>query len=113
MTKARHCETDGTKLFRVATVGWSAVPAGKGLLEQVLDRQEQVIEWQRLGQHWHDFAAEVIKCGRRLSDHDKLVDEPIFVIMIDDVDLQVERIRELLPALRMLYHPNVAFLVAG
>ena len=101
------------KLFRVATVGWSAVPAAKGLLEQVLDRQEQVIEWQRLGQHWHDFVREVIKWGRRLGDHHTLVDEPIFVIMIDDVDLQVERIRELLPALRMLYHPNVAFLVAA
>ena len=100
-------------LFRVATVGWSAVPEAKGLLEHVLDRQEQVIEWQRLGQHWHDFVREVIKCGRCLKDPDKLVDEPIFVIMIDDVDLQVERIRELLPALRMLYHPNVAFLVAA
>ena len=33
--------------------------------------------------------------------------------MIDDVDLQVERIRELLPALRSLYHPNVVFLVAA
>jgi hypothetical protein len=33
--------------------------------------------------------------------------------MIDDVDLQVHRIRELLPALRMLYHPNVFFIVAG
>ena len=100
-------------LFRMAIVGWSAVPAAKGLLEQVLDRQEQIVEWQRLGQHWHDFVTEVIKCGRCLTDPDKLVDEPIFVIMIDDVDLQVERIRELLPALRMLYHPNVAFLVAA
>ena len=33
--------------------------------------------------------------------------------MIDDVDLQVKRIRELLPALRMLYHPNVFFIVAA
>ena len=30
------------RLFRVAAVGWSPVPAAKGLLEQVLDRQEQV-----------------------------------------------------------------------
>jgi hypothetical protein len=37
----------------------------------------------------------------------------VFVIMIDDVDLQVYRIRELLPALRTLYHPNVFFIVAG
>jgi hypothetical protein len=33
--------------------------------------------------------------------------------MIDDVDLQVTRVRELLPALRMLYHPRVLFLVAA
>jgi hypothetical protein len=33
--------------------------------------------------------------------------------MIDDVDLQVGRIRELLPALRLLYHPRVVFLVAA
>ena len=94
-------------------MGWSTVPAANGLLEQVLDRQEQVIEWQRLGQRWYDFVEEVIRCGRCLRDHHRLLDEPIFVIMIDDVDLQVERIRELLPALRTLYHPNVAFLVAA
>ena len=100
-------------LFRVATVGWSAVPTAKGLLEQVLDRQEQITEWQRLGRHWQEFVTAVIKCGRCLQDLDKLGDDPIFVIMIDDVDLQVKRIRELLPALRLLYHPNVAFLVAA
>ena len=101
------------KLFRVAAVGWSAVPAPKGLLEQVLDRQEQVRDWQGLGQRWQQFVTEVIKCGKRLKEPHRLVDGPVFVIMIDDVDLQVERIRELLPALRLLYHPNVSFLVAA
>ena len=101
------------KLFRVAAVGWSAVPATKGLLEQVLDRQEQVRDWQGLGQRWHQFVTEVIKCGKRLEEPHRLVDDPVFVIMIDDVDLQVEKIRELLPALRLLYHPNVSFLVAA
>ena len=101
------------KLFRVATVGWSPVPLAKGLLEHVLDRQEQVSEWQRLGQSWHEFVTEVIACGKCVKDPHKLHGEPVFVIMIDDVDLQVERIRELLPALRLLYHPNVAFLVAA
>ena len=101
------------KLFRAAAVGWSAVPATKGLLEQVLDRQEQVRDWQGLGQRWHQFVTEVIKCGKRLEEPHRLVDDPVFVIMIDDVDLQVERIRELLPALRLLYHPSVSFLVAA
>ena len=106
-------EDQWNKLFRVAAVGWSPVPTAKGLLDQVLDRQEQVSEWQRVGHSWHEFVANVIKCGRSLKDPHKLVGEPIFVIMIDDVDLQVERIRELLPALRLLYHSNVAFLVAA
>ena len=100
-------------LFRVAAVGWSPVPPAKGLLEHVLDRQEQISDWQRLGQSWQEFVTIAIACGKRLRDHDQLGDDPIFVIMIDDVDLQVGRIRELLPALRMLYHPNVAFLVAA
>ena len=100
-------------LFRVAAVGWSPVPRARGLLEHVLDRQEQVIEWQRLGQRWYEFVRKVIACGKCLRDPHKLLCEPMFVIMIDDVDLQVERIRELLPALRLLYHPNVAFLVAA
>ena len=106
-------EDQWTNLFRVGAVGWSPVPAAKGLLEYVLDRQEQLSDWQRLGQSWQAFVTKVITCGKRLKGRDQLVGEPIFVIMIDDVDLQVERIRELLPALRMLYHPNVAFLVAA
>ena len=101
------------KLFRVATVGWSPVPAAKGLLEQVLDRQEQVRDWQNVGHRWYEFVSEVIRRGKRLKDFHRLDWAPIFVIMIDDVDLQVERIREVLPALRLLYHPNVAFLVAA
>ena len=106
-------EDQWTNLFRVGAVGWSPVPTAKGLLEQVLDRQEQVSEWQRLGQRWYEFVEKVIACGKCLSNPHKLGGEPVFVIMIDDVDLQVERVRELLPALRLLYHPNVAFLVAA
>ena len=101
------------ELFRVAAVGWSSVPSPKGLLEQVLDRQEQVRDWQGLGKRWQQFVTEVIKCGKRLEEPHRLVDDPVFVIMIDDVDLQVGRIRELLPALRLLYHPSVSYLVAA
>ena len=101
------------ELFRVAAVGWSSVPAPKGLLEQVLDRQEQVRDWQGLGERWQKFVTEVVRCGKHLKEPHRLVDSPVFVIMIDDVDLQVERIRELLPALRLLYHPNVTYLVAA
>lgn len=101
------------RLFRVAAVGWAAIPRNRGLIEQVLDREEQVQDWKHLDKHWEAFVNEVIKRGKALKSPDRLDPNPVFVIMIDDVDLQVGRIRELLPALRLLYHPSVMFLVAA
>ncbi len=104
------------RLFRIAAVGWSSMSSNRGLIEQVLDREDQVQDWQRLNEQWQSFVNEVISPAQRRrlegSEHE-LAEDPVFVIMIDDVDLQVERIRELLPALRMLYHPRVFFLVAA
>ena len=101
------------KLFRIAAVGWTEIPKGSGLIEQVLDREEQVQDWQRLAEHWRRFIDALILRGKCLDGPDKLTEKTLFVIMIDDVDLQVRRVRELLPALRLLYHPNVFFLVAA
>jgi hypothetical protein len=100
-------------LFQMAAAGWGTVSHNKSLIEQVLDHQEQVQNWQRLGEDWSLFINRVIKKGKKLTGPEKLDSESVFVIMIDDCDLQVERIRELLPALRMLYHPKVFFLVAA
>lgn len=115
-----ECDVEGDtlmeswhKLFRVAAVGWTEIPKRSGLIEQVLDREEQVQDWQRLAEHWRKFVDAVIERGECLKKPDKLPKETVFVIMIDDVDLQVRRVRELLPALRLLYHPRVFFLVAA
>lgn len=111
-------DEDGTlmdrwhRLFRVAAVGWTPISHKRGLIEEVLDRQEQVQDWKHLADDWRSFVDEVVKRGKCIKGVDRLPD-PVFVIMIDDVDLQVERIRELLPALRLLYHPRVVFLVAA
>jgi hypothetical protein len=116
------CDDDGRQrlmddwhmLFRVAAAGWSDLPRAKGLLEEVLDREEQVQDWQFFREHWVWFVDRVIQAGRSLKkDNDRLKKQPAFVIVIDDVDLQVQRIRELLPALRLLEHGNVFFLVAA
>lgn len=101
------------RLFHTAASGWGSVSDKKGLLEQVLDRQDQVENWQRVGEDWRSFVEVVLKKGRTLEENETLGDDTVFVIMIDDCDLQVGRIRQLLPALRMLYHPRVFFLVAG
>jgi hypothetical protein len=100
-------------LFKVAALGWSPIPNKSGLIEQVLDREEQVRDWQQIAERWQSFVGKVLDRGKRINGPLKLPDDTIFVIMIDDVDLQVARVQELLPALRMLYHPRVFFLVAA
>jgi len=100
-------------LFRMAAAGWGTVSQEKSLIEQVLDRQDQVQHWQRLSEDWNVFVNEVFKRGWARKDRGVLSSKSVFVIMIDDCDLQVGRIRELLPALRTLYHPRVFFIVAA
>ena len=85
-----------------------------GLMDQVLDRQEQVKDWKLLDQQWREFVEEVLKRGKCLQTPHRLPLDATFVLVIDDVDLQVERIRDLLPAIRLLSrHHSVWFLVAG
>jgi hypothetical protein len=110
----RHLMDDWHTLFRVAAAGWSELPRSKGLIEEVLDREEQVRDWQFFREHWVWFVDRLISAGKCLKrDRDRLSERPVFVVVIDDVDLQVERVRELLPALRLLAHENVFFLVAA
>jgi hypothetical protein len=110
----RHLMDDWHTLFRVAAAGWSEIPRSKGLIEEVLDREEQVRDWQFFRDHWVWFVDRLISSGKCLKkDRDRLAERPAFVVVIDDVDLQVERVRELLPALRLLAHDNVFFLVAA
>ena len=103
-------------LFQIATVGWTPIAGGKGLVEQIIDREEQVKDWYRVIDNWQEFVYRVMDREREAAKRQFQSANPVpsvFVIMIDDVDLQVRRIRELLPALRMLYHPNVFFIVAA
>lgn len=100
-------------LLQMAAVGGSALPRGKGLVEQVLDREEQVKDWLEFEQRWQDFVTALIKQSLCYKEEKGLGEEPVLVIMIDDCDLQVERIGQLLPALRTLYHPRLFFIVAA
>jgi hypothetical protein len=101
-------------LFQVAAVGWSDISHKGGLIEQVLNHEDQVENWHRLQEEWERFVDRLIEAGRCAQDPKyKITETPVFVIAIDDVDLQVERMRELLPALQNLQHPNVLFIVAA
>lgn len=99
-------------LFSMAARGWSEAPQ-QGLLEQVLDREQQVQDWLDLSKKWKEFIDALVECGRCLTGDMRLDAKPVFVVVIDDCDLQVDRVREILPALRLLYHARVFFLVAA
>jgi hypothetical protein len=101
------------ELFTMAAVGWDEIPRNRGLVEQAMDRKDQVQNWQQFESYWRDFIDKLIGVGRHLKLPDRLDAEPVFVVIIDDVDLQVTRIRHLLPTLRLLRHGRVLFLVAA
>lgn len=102
------------RLFQIAAVGWTDLPPVSGLIEQVLDRQEQVGDWHKLDRSWKEFIERLTASGTKCPSHKyRLSEKTVYVVMIDDVDLQVGRIRQLLPALRMLYDKRVVFLVAA
>jgi hypothetical protein len=99
------------RLFRKAAAGWGKLGERKTLIDQVLDQEEQIQDWQTLGLEWRAFVEKIIGAGSGEPYH--LDKNTAFVIMIDDCDLQVERMREILPAIRLLYDHNVFFIVAA
>jgi len=102
-------------LFRTAATGWGELSARKSLIDQVLDQEEQIQDWDTLGLEWQKFIDKVISTGKQLpkSDAYHINQNTVFVIMIDDCDLQVARMREILPAIRLLYDQNVFFIVSA
>lgn len=102
-------------LFRTAATGWGELTARKSLVDQVLDQEEQIQDWDTLGLEWQKFIDKVIASGQLLPKSDPYYLSPntVFVIMIDDCDLQVARMREILPAIRLLYDQNVFFIVSA
>ena len=107
-------------LHHAAAVGWTT-----GLLRQALERdgdefllwqQEQQINWQSLRRRWQQFFDMLLQ---KLEDasptdrNDKLPRDGIIVLPIDDLDLQAERTRELLLAIRVLRHDRLAYILTG
>lgn len=99
-------------LFRMAA-SWSDAPSSHGLIDQILEREDQVQDWLKLSEKWREFVDHVACEGAERGKRAGISTEPVFVIIVDDCDLQVSRIRELLPTLRNLYHERVFFLVAA
>ena len=102
-------------VFERAVLGWSqATVDGKGVVEKALAYSEQASGWIDLRNRWYELVnTAVCRSVRCLSTTCKAAHEFVFVISIDDVDLQVEQVPQLLHATRLLHHPNVAYVLTG
>ncbi|WP_434046485.1 MULTISPECIES: hypothetical protein [Sorangium] len=102
-------------LFERAVIGWTpAHTEGKGVVDKALAYQERASGWLETTETWNKFvgamACRESGCsGERCKRSHRFV----FVIAIDDVDLQVEHLPQLLHAIRLLHHPNVAYVLTG
>jgi hypothetical protein len=109
------------EVFERVVIGWThATVEGKGVVEKAIAYQEQASGWIDTRANWHKFVnATVCRTIRPPKDACSPkgtcnVPHPyIFVVAIDDVDLQVEQVPLLLHAIRLLHHPNVVYVLTG
>ncbi|WP_437727662.1 hypothetical protein [Sorangium sp. So ce861] len=102
------------RFLRAAALGWDESIADR---RARLDPEAYTLELEQAER----LQLDVCRAFRELVD--ALAEEvprlpgapgtPLFVISIDDADMNVERGRELLELVRTLWHPRVAFLLTG
>ena len=109
------------ELSEGAIQGWSKDPRDPSAIARTLAVEEQLMSFVDLRKTWGRFVDDVI-CTDRGHQKPTAADERakctqkhdlLYVIAIDDVDLEVERQAQLLHALRLLHHPNVLYLLTG
>lgn len=102
-------------VFERAVLGWSqATVEGKGIVEKALAYEEQASGWVDMHNRWHELVNAAVCGAHRCSSKGCRAGHPVvFIIAIDDVDLQVEQVPHLLHAIRLLHHPNVAYVLTG
>jgi hypothetical protein len=106
-------------LFHRAAAGWvGSAPPNPNMLERVLDTGEQALAWFVLQQQWQAFVDDVFTRVAGLgTPSGKLLGAPdphcVIVVPIDDVDLECERLPEVLHALRLFRHHRVVYLLTA
>lgn len=104
------------KLQRCAVLGWdSNIRQLKAQLDTdaYLIEQEQAVREQRVFEGcWRAFLSALSKEFATVHSRDSS-GRVLFVISVDDADMNPQRTVELLDLLRMLWHPQLAFVLTG
>ena len=106
------------EMHTTAAVGWSSAlireEIAKHAGELPLWQEEQQLHWQDLPNKWRLFLDSLLTELER----SKIIDpgfpkDGLIALPIDDLDLQVQRSRELMVALRVLRHERLIFVLTG
>ena len=113
--RPRSLREQWQELYQAAIVGWGTGKLReafqKDLYDLILDQGAQHLNWQKLQDSWESFLDDLFKeLDQRANVFPK---SGLLVLPIDDADLQIERDRELIFAVRLLRHPRVAYLLTG
>lgn len=107
------------RLLRGIVAGWdhaSAIRWGK------LNAEDTFHELDRATREYQDLPSEFVRFVDALTeDYQKArcksekseKSTPLFVLAIDDADLEIERAQEVIEALRIINHPRLAFVLTG
>jgi hypothetical protein len=116
VVEAVEGDTGIDSLMRSIVAGWDhASPERWGRLdpEQSFHELDRAVrDYRDLPSRFDAFVGDLTKDFKKWRpwQHGS---EPLFVLAIDDADMVPERAAEALDALRLLYHPRVAFLLTG
>ena len=102
-------------LYQTAIVAWGSdklrASFQKDIYDFVLAQGNQHKNWHQLQERWQRFLDDLFENLDRRQDI--FPKGGLLVLPIDDADLQIERDRELILAIRLLYHPRLAYLITG
>jgi hypothetical protein len=99
-----------------AIAGWTrARDVDGGTVARTIAYREQTAGWLETRDTWRTFVDAVVcrynRCDKNRGTHGR--HRHLFVVAIDDVDLQVEELPSLLHAIRLFEHPNVLYILTG
>lgn len=98
------------EVYRNALLGWNRLDGGVSRDERVADAREADAGWAHLREGWTDFVNLLF--GAAL-DAGIVAEDGLFMLGVDDLDLNERNVRDLLGALRLLSHPRVAVIMTG
>lgn len=99
-------------VLKAAAGGWSGfrTPDTASVEEVAVDLEQRDRLRASLGPSWDEFVGRLRSRVRQVSGAN---DQPVFAILVDDVDLNFASTFKILELIRMFAHPGILFIVTG